>query len=120
EEGRLTVNGMSNHDRMGRNSNSAIIVSVTPDDFDGEGPLAGVEFQRRWEEKAFQEGNGRIPVQLLSDFQNGVPSKEYGEIYPNTKGETVFGNLRNCLPEEICDSIRSEERRVGKEGRDRR
>ncbi|GFO83717.1 MULTISPECIES: NAD(P)/FAD-dependent oxidoreductase [Anaerostipes] len=105
EEGRLTVNGMSNHDRMGRNSNSAIIVSVTPDDFDGEGPLAGVEFQRRWEEKAFQEGNGRIPVQLLSDFQNGVPSKEYGEIYPNTKGETVFGNLRNCLPEEICDSI---------------
>ena len=51
EKGRLTVNGMSNHDRMGKNSNSAIIVSVTPEDFDGEGPLAGVEFQRKWEEK---------------------------------------------------------------------
>ena len=105
EEGRLTVNGMSYHDRMGQNSNSAIIVSVTPDDFGGDGPLAGVEFQRRWEEKAFQEGNGKIPVQLLGDFEKGVPSKAYGEIYPNTKGETVLGNLRNCLPEEICDSI---------------
>lgn len=105
EKGRLTVNGMSNHDRMGKNSNSAIIVSVTPEDFDGEGPLAGVEFQRKWEEKAFYAGNGRIPVQLLKDFREDRISKKYGEITPNTKGETAFANLRDCLPKEISESI---------------
>ena len=105
EEGRLTVNGMSNHDRMGQNSNSAIIASVTPDDFEGTGPLAGMEFQRRWEEKAFQEGKGKVPVQLLEDFQKGIVSETYGEITPNTKGEVAFGNIRNCLPREVCEAI---------------
>ena len=105
EEGKLTVNGMSNHDRMGKNSNSAIIVSVGPEDFGSKEPLAGVAFQQKWEEKAFREGNGKIPVQLLQDFRSKTVSKEYGEIRPNTKGETTFGNLRNCLPEEVSDSI---------------
>lgn len=105
EEGKLTVNGMSNHDRMGKNSNSAIIVSVTPEDFEGEGPLAGVEFQRKWEEKAFNAGNGKIPVQLLKDFRKDRISKQYGEITPNTKGETAFANLRECLPKEVSESI---------------
>ena len=105
EEGKLTVNGMSNHDRMGKNSNSAIIVSVGPEDFGRKEPLAGVAFQQKWEEKAFREGNGKIPVQLLRDFRSKTVSKEYGEIRSNTKGETTFGNLRNCLPEEVSDSI---------------
>ena len=65
EKGRLTVNGMSNHDRMARNSNSAVIASVTPEDFGSEHPLAGIEFQRKWEEKAYLAGNGAIPVQHL-------------------------------------------------------
>ena len=49
EEGRLAVNGMSYHARDGKNANSALIVTVTPEDFGGDGPLAGVEFQRRLE-----------------------------------------------------------------------
>lgn len=65
EPERLTVNGMSNHDRAAKNSNSAIIASVTPEDFDGNDALAGVRFQQKWEEKAFSEGKGRIPVQTL-------------------------------------------------------
>ena len=85
--------------------NSAIIVSVGPEDFGSKEPLSGVAFQQKWEEKAFREGNGKIPVQLLRDFRSKTVSKEYGEIRPNTKGETTFGNLRNCLPEEVCDSI---------------
>ncbi len=105
EEKRLTVNGMSNHDRMGKNSNSAIIVSVTPEDFDGEEPLAGVEFQRKWEERAFQIGKGKIPVQLLKDFREDRISKQYGEITPNTKGTVEFANLRQCLPQEVSESI---------------
>ena len=71
EPERLTVNGMSNHDRAAKNSNSAIIASVTPEDFDGNDALAGVRFQQKWEEKAFSEGKGRIPVQTLKDFREG-------------------------------------------------
>ena len=54
---------MSYHDRDSQNANSALIVTVTPEDFQGEGPLAGVEFQRRLEEKAYKLGNGKIPLQ---------------------------------------------------------
>lgn len=105
EQGRLTVNGMSNHDRMADNSNSAIIASITPEDFGTKHPLAGVEFQRKWEEKAYKAGNGRIPVQKLADFKKNRPSESFGTIYPNTKGKTSFANIRNCLPDEISEAI---------------
>lgn len=105
EEGRLTVNGMSNHDRMGQNSNSAIIVNVTPDDFYGQGPLAGVEFQRYWEEKAFAVGKGKIPVQRLEDFNENKESTKFGTITPDTKGETSFANVRDCLPDFVSEGI---------------
>lgn len=105
EPERLTVNGMSNHDRAAKNSNSAIIASVTPEDFDGNDALAGVRFQQKWEEKAFSEGKGRIPVQTLKDFREGKITESFGEITPNTKGLTSFGNLRNCLPESVSEAI---------------
>lgn len=59
---------MSYSDRGSKNANSAIIVSVTPDDFDGTDALSGVEFQRRLEEKSFALGNGKIPQQLFGDY----------------------------------------------------
>lgn len=105
EPERLTVNGMSNHDRAAKNSNSAIIASVTPEDFDGNDALAGVRFQQKWEEKAFSEGKGRIPVQTLKDFREGKITESFGKITPNTKGLTSFGNLRNCLPEPVSEAI---------------
>ena len=105
EPERLTVNGMSNHDRAAKNSNSAIIASVTPEDFDGNDALAGVRYQQKWEEKAFSEGKGRIPVQTLKDFREGKITESFGEITPNTKGLTSFGNLRNCLPEPVSEAI---------------
>lgn len=105
ENGRLTVNGMSNHDRMAENSNSAIIASVTPEDFGDDHPLAGVSFQRKWEEKAYQAGRGRIPVQKLSDFRENRTSECFGTILPNTKGETAFANIKECLPDEISEAI---------------
>ena len=105
EPERLTVNGMSNHDRAAKNSNSAIIASVTPEDFDGNDAIAGVRFQQKWEEKAFSEGKGRIPVQTLKDFREGKITESFGEITPNTKGLTSFGNLRNCLPEPVSEAI---------------
>ena len=108
EEGRTVVNGMSNHDRSEKNANSALIVTVTPEDFAAEGytgPLAGMQFQRKWEEAAFKEGNGKIPIQLFGDLLSGKKSVTIGEIVPNTKGETTFADLRNCLPEYVQESL---------------
>lgn len=105
ENGRLCVNGMSNYDRAGRNSNSAIITTVTPEDFGGAHPLAGVEFQRKYEALAYAAGEGKIPLQLYGDFQEGKVSDGLGEIVPSTKGSWTFANLRNCLPEYVAESL---------------
>ena len=109
EEGRTVVNGMSNHDRAEMNANSALIVTVTPEDFEAEGfigPLAGMQFQRKWEEAAYREGNGKIPIQLFGDLLRGKKSDTIGEIVPNTKGEYSFAELRNCLPEYVLESLK--------------
>ncbi len=55
--------------------------------------------------KSFSEGKGRIPVQTLKDFREGKITESFGEITPNTKGLTSFGNLRNCLPEPVSEAI---------------
>ncbi len=105
EPGYLAVNGMSYHDRDGENANSAIIVTVNPSDFPGEGPLSGVEFQRELEKAAFLSGSGRIPLQLLGDFSDGVKSRALGEVHPAVCGEWAFGDLRRVLPGFVADSI---------------
>ena len=108
EEGRLVVNGMSNHDRAERNANSALIVTVTPDDFlkEGmEGPLAGMQFQRKWEKAAYLLGNGKIPVQLFGDLLLKKKSDTIGEIIPNTKGAYELSDLSGCLPDYVIDSL---------------
>ena len=109
EEGRTVVNGMSNHDRAEKNANSALIVTVTPEDFKEEGfsgPLAGMQFQRKWEEAAFKEGNGKIPVQLFGDLLREQKSVTIGEIVPNTKGDYAFAELNNCLPDYVVESLK--------------
>ena len=70
EEGLLAVNGMSYQARNSRNANSALIVTVTPQDFPEEGPLGGIAFQRMLEKKAWEAGQGRIPVQLFGDYKS--------------------------------------------------
>lgn len=79
EENRTAVNGMSYSARDGKNANSAIIVTVTPDDFGSGHPLAGIAFQRRLEERAYAVGGGKIPVQRYSDFKQCVESKRHVE-----------------------------------------
>ena len=72
EEGRVVTNGMSQYSRDERNANSGIVVGITPEDYPG-GPLAGVEFQRHWEERAFELGGGtyEAPGQLVGDARHG-------------------------------------------------
>lgn len=105
ETGRLAVNGMSNHDRAGTNANSALIVTVTPEDFPNPGPLGGVEFQRRLEEAAFNCGKGKIPVQLYGDFKAGTLSRAFGDVVPAFKGGYSFGNLREVLNPSLTDAM---------------
>ena len=105
EPGRLAVNGMSYHDRDSQNANSALIVTVTPEDFLGEGPLAGVEFQRQLEEKAYELGKGKIPLQLYGDFCKNRESKELGKITPCTKGAWSFSNLRQLFSDQISETL---------------
>lgn len=105
EQGYLAVNGMSNYGRNAPNSNSAIVVTVGPDDFPGSDPLAGMEFQRYWEERAYQAGNGQIPIQLLEDMKMHRPSKGLGEILPCCKGAYTLTDLHGCLPKAVMEGI---------------
>ena len=105
EEGMTAVNGMSYNARAGENANSAMIISVRPEDFGSDEPLAGVEFQRKLEKAAYREGQGKIPVQLFGDFCKNQMSTELGAIQPNTKGEWIFGNVRSIFPENLAAGL---------------
>ena len=96
---------MSYSGRSGANANSAIIVSVTPDDFGADDALAGMRYQMMLEEKNYNLGNGKIPQQLFGDFCNNTESKSYGEFDSNTKGATCFANLRGLMSNDIEDSF---------------
>mgnify|MGYP000693714218 CR=1 FL=1 len=90
EPGRLAVNGMSYQARDSKNANSALIVTVSPSDFPDDTPLGGIAFQRNLERKAWELGEGRIPVQLFGDFRKNQASTAFGEVTPQMKGGFVF------------------------------
>lgn len=105
EEGRVAVNGMSYSKRDGQNANSAVIVTVTPEDFGSTGPLSGMEFQRRLEEAAFREGKGRIPAQLFEDYCRDRASSGEISILPQMKGGYTWANVRRIFPENLAAAI---------------
>lgn len=105
ETGMTAVNGMSYHARDGENANSAMIISVRPEDFEGDGPLAGVEFQRKLERAAYRAGRGKIPVQLFGDFCTNTVSTRLGNVRPSTKGQWVFGNVRSIFPDNLAAGL---------------
>lgn len=106
ENGRTAVNGMSYSGRNGENANSAIIVAVTPEDYGSDHPLAGIAFQRRLEERAYELGQGKIPAQRYGDFRNRVTGQDDGwqepetMIQPQCKGGYVWADVSKILPEE--------------------
>ncbi len=106
EEGRLVVNGMSEHARDGENANSALVVSVRPEDFGGDDVLAGMEFQRKYETLAYQLGKGGAPVQLTRDFVADKPSTGLGEVTPSFTGNWRFAELKKCLPDFITEYLK--------------
>lgn len=104
EEGGLTINGMSNHKRDSENANSAVIVTVTPSDF-GNDVFDGIEFQRELERKAYEVGNGLIPIELYKDFKDNKKSDSFGSVNPVFKGSYTLANINEILPKYITESI---------------
>lgn len=113
EPGRTAVNGMSYSGRNGKNSNSAMIVTVTPQDFGSEGPLAGIDFQRRLEEKAFEVGKGAVPVERYGAFRAAVIAKQqegslrrrYPDFEPAIKGAWCFAPVHDILPDALNQAL---------------
>lgn len=105
EHGEMCVNGMSYSGRDGENSNSAIVVNVTPEDYGSDHPLAGMKFQRRWEKAAYEAGQGAVPVQLFGDYRRDIPTEKLGGVKPQIKGKYRLTSLKCCLPEYIKDAI---------------
>lgn len=108
EKDRLVSNGMSYHARDLDNANSALVVTVGPDDFEGTSPLRGMEFQRHYEELAFKLGRGgyKAPVQLLGDFMQDKVSENLGKVKPSYTGGYVFEDLRKCLPPYVIEALK--------------
>lgn len=105
EPGLTAVNGMSYSGRGSENANSAIVVTITPEDYEADHPLSGVDFQRRIEKAAYACGNGKIPVQRFEDFCENTASAEPGTIIPQCKGVYAAANLRSILPDTLNESI---------------
>jgi uncharacterized protein len=106
EPGQIVTNGMSLFRRNSPWAGSALVVSVGPGDFPSQNPLAGVEFQRKWEEKAFLLGgeNFNAPAQNLLDFLNGrdpAPIRKTS-FQPGTSP----CRLEECLPDFIVQGLR--------------
>lgn len=108
EEWMLTVNGMSEYAQNSINSNSALLVNVMPSDFWSEHPLAGVEFQRKWEKATFIAGwsNYNAPAQLVWDFLDNKASTHLWNINTTFKPNLTMTNLNTCLPDFVINAIR--------------
>ncbi len=111
EEKRTCVNGMSYSDRSGKHANSAIIVTVSEKDFASEHPLAGMYFQRKLEEKAYDLGEGKIPVQFYGhfkeEFSNNTKDSQIdaSSIEPECKGEFKYASLINLMPKDCTEAF---------------
>lgn len=108
EEGRIATNGMSNFARDGKNSNSAVLVGVTPEDFPSKHVLSGMHLQRKFEEKAFlmAGGNYNAPCQRFEDFQKNRASKRFGDVLPSYEPGVSFCDLNKLFPKYISDSLK--------------
>ena len=104
----VVTNGMSEHARDKVNANSAFLVNVTPEDFGSEHPLAGIEFQRKYEKLAYELGgkNYNAPMQLVGDFLNNKISSDIGRVEPSYKPGVTCTDLRECLPEFVTSTMK--------------
>ena len=103
ESGGVCTNGMSYSGRGGENANSALLVTLRPEDFPGEGVLAGVELQRETERACFRLGGGdySAPAQRAGDFLAHRASAGPGAVEPTYRPGVRWTELHAALPETI-------------------
>lgn len=108
EPGGVVTNGMSRYARKQPNANSALLVGITPADFGGDGPLAGIAFQRQWEQKAFAAGGSNYfaPAQRVGDFLAGKASSAMGAVRPSYSPGVTPCDLAECLPAFAVKTLR--------------
>ncbi len=108
EPGRVVTNGMSQYSRNERNANAGIVVGITPADFPGDHPLAGVELQRHWEAQAFRQGGETYaaPGQTVVDFLAARPSTALAQVTPSYRPGVTPADLSACLPAYAVEAIR--------------
>ena len=107
EEGGVVTNGMSYASRDGENANAALLVTVNPEEFPGQDPLAGVRWQEQIEKKAYAVGGGGYfaPAQRVEDFLAHRPSSGAGSVVPTYRPGVTWCDLHTVLPEKITDCI---------------
>ena len=107
EEERLAVNGMSYFARDKENANSALLVSIQPEDFGTDDVLGGVELQRKIEHAAYIEGgkNYNAPVQRVGDFLNSEPTNKLGKINPSYKPSVTPADFKNIFPKYMYEAL---------------
>jgi hypothetical protein len=108
EKNTIVTNGMSYFARNGINANSAFLVNVTPADFENSSPLAGIDFQKKLEEKAFKLGGSNYfaPVQRFEDFEKNEKSKFIGSIKPSYKPGYTLSNLNDIMPDFVSSTLK--------------
>ena len=108
ENGTVVTNGMSKFLRNEKNANSAILVNITPDDFDNSSPLSGMYFQENLERKAFLLGGNNFyaPVQRVEDFINNTKSSFIGSVKPSYLPGYKLSNLSEILPEFVYSTLK--------------
>lgn len=115
EEGGVVTNGMSDYRRNSPFANSALVVSVGKDDFLGDSPLAGVEFQRALERRAFIAGGGdyRAPAQNLISFMGEKGGCRLASTYrPGVREADLSLVLPGFIADALREGIRSFDRKM--------
>ena len=109
EEGGVVTNGMSYSGRAGENANSALLVSLKPEQFPEKDPLGGMRWQRLLEKRAFLYGGGdyTAPAQTLGDFLERHETVSGGKVIPSYLPGVRLGDLEQVLPSVITSSLRS-------------
>lgn len=108
EENSIVTNGMSNFARDGVNSNSALLVNVTVEDYYKNTPLDGIYFQEKLEKRAFELGgnNYNAPVQRVEDFLNEKVTTDFGKVKPTYMPGVKGANLNEILPDFVSATLK--------------